>query len=186
MYKKAFGSFPSSADTYRAWGLLFDPDWPFLENPRESRPMANPLYYASLMGLPRTVEPLLEKGVDINAHGGRFDYAIRIASLLGHQRIIRLLLETGADINAQGHKFCSALQAASAEGHTETVRILLEAGSDINLRGGARYNTALGIATEEGHKKVVKLLLGEGADVNARGGEYGTALLMASLLCHRP
>jgi ankyrin repeat protein len=55
--------------------------------------MATPLYYASLAGLQRTVELLLEKGAYVNAQGGRYGSALQAASSRGYKEIVQLLLE---------------------------------------------------------------------------------------------
>ena len=170
--------FLEQKQAYKAWGSLFDPDYPYYGKPDHMK-MSTPLYYASLLGLQCTVESLLQKGADVNAQGGYYDSALQAASGEGHQEIVQLLLERGADINAQGGAWDSALKAASGEGHQEIVQLLLERGADINTLGGA-WGSALQAACRQGHQGIVQLLLERGADVNVLGGEWGSALQAAS------
>ncbi|KAF7176013.1 hypothetical protein CNMCM7691_001188 [Aspergillus felis] len=133
--------------------------------------MGTPLYYASLAGLQRTVELLIEKGADVNAQGGDYGYALQAASYQGHKEVVQLLLEKGADVNAQGGLFGNALQAASLQGHKDVMQQLLEKGAEVNAQGG-HYHNALQAASEQGYKDIVQLLLEKGADVSAQGGHY--------------
>jgi hypothetical protein len=50
--------------------------------------------------------PLLNKGADINAHGGKYGNALQAASLRGNVAIVQLLLDKGADINAREAMLC--------------------------------------------------------------------------------
>jgi hypothetical protein len=161
------------------WLRLFDPDQPWKDEPRFPEFPGTPLYYASLGGLAKSVELLLDRGADINAQGGRYGNALQAASVRGHVEVVRLLLNRDADVNAQGGKYGNALQAASFQGYVEVVRLLLNRGADVNAQGG-RYGNALQAASVEGYVEVVQLLLDEGADVNAQGGLYGNALQAAS------
>ena len=43
---------------------------------------------------------LLDRGADINAHGGKYGNELQEAVALGNEAIVRLLLDRGADINA--------------------------------------------------------------------------------------
>lgn len=169
---------------YNIWGDLFDPDNPFVSNPRSFGPMAAPLYYASSGGLQRIVELLLEEGVDVNTRGGKYGNALQVASLRGEKEVVLLLLERGADINAQAGHYGTALQAASARGRRDVVQQLLERGANVNAQGGF-YGTAIQAASDIGDKEVLMLLLERGADVNAQGGFYGTALQAASDRGHK-
>ncbi|KAH6986852.1 hypothetical protein EDB80DRAFT_176155 [Ilyonectria destructans] len=64
-----------------------------------------------------TVQMLLEKGVDVNAKGGRYGSALQAASAKGYDKIVQLLLEKGADVNAKGGCYGSALEAVSSRGY---------------------------------------------------------------------
>ncbi|PVH91836.1 hypothetical protein DM02DRAFT_545010, partial [Periconia macrospinosa] len=56
---------------------------------------------ASLFGLRRMVELLLDKNADVNAQGGPYGNTLQAASERGHEEIVKLLLDKGADVNAQ-------------------------------------------------------------------------------------
>jgi ankyrin repeat protein len=141
------------------------------------------LYLAAEYGHSGAVKLLLDKGADVNAHGGYYNNALQAASLRGHEAIVKLLLDKGANVNAQGGGYGNALQVASLEGHEAIVKLLLNKGADVNAQGGY-YNNALQAALSKGHEAIVKLLLDKGADVNAQGEGYGNALQVASLRGH--
>src|ERR1700761_8677996 len=155
-------------DTYRAPELSLTPN-----------DIGSPLYYSSLLGLPKVTRLLLDEGADVNIQGGEYGSALQVASSSGHVEIVKLLLDNGADVNIQGGHFGSALQAASRSGHLEIVRLLLDNGADVNIQGG-HFGSALQAASRSGHLEIVRLLLDNGADVNIQGGRYGSALQAAS------
>ena len=177
--------FLGQSQAYAAWGKLYDPDDPWIEEPFSSgEKMATPLYYASLADLQRTAQALTEQGAIINAQGGIYGNALQAASGGGYKEIVQLLLEKGADIHTQADNFGdNALQAASGEGHKEIVPLLLEKGAKVNKQGGY-YNNALQAPSAEGHYQVVQLLLKNGAEINMQGGAYGSALRAASVRGH--
>ncbi|CAG7996124.1 unnamed protein product [Penicillium nalgiovense] len=162
--------------TQAGWWKLFDPDLPG-ERDRYYE-MGPPLYYASLLGLQRTAQLLLDKGEDINAQGVHGS-ALQQASAKDHEGIVQLLLAKGADVDTK----CkgeprTALQLASYEGHEGIVKLLLAKGADVNAVGGIIGN-ALQHASIGGHEGIVKLLLAKGTDVNVYN-KLGTALQLAS------
>jgi ankyrin repeat protein len=177
----AMGLMAKEEPAYLNWIRLHDPDraWegPSLEKSLNSVPM--PLYYAAILGFSIITGLLLDKGAEVNAHGGRYGNALQAASEGGHEQVVKALLDAGAEVNAQGGDYGNALQAASEGGHEQVVRTLLNAGAEINVQGG-RYGNALQAASARGHEQIVKTLLNAGADVNAQGGHYGNALQAAS------
>ncbi|KAJ5415092.1 hypothetical protein N7465_003787 [Penicillium sp. CMV-2018d] len=174
--------FFQQSQTYTTWWKLFDPEEPWYDGEQNSRyyKIGTPLYYASLLGLQRTAEILLDKGVNINVPGGLHGNALQCASAGGYKEIVQLLLAKGVDINVPGGLHGNALQCASAGGYKEIVQLLLAKGADVNASSGKRGRTALQEASAGGHEGVTQLLLANGAGVNAPGGEYGTALQEAS------
>ena len=72
---------------------------------------------------------MLDKGVNVNAQGGRFSNSLQAALVGGHEQIVKTLLDKGADVNAQGGGYGNALQAASEGGHKQVVKTLLNAGA---------------------------------------------------------
>jgi hypothetical protein len=160
------------------WLRVFDPEEPsigFFALPNYIGPA---LYYASTLGLERTVQVLLDAGADVNATGGDYGNALQAASLKGYESLVRVLLDRGADVNANGGTYGTALQAASLYGYEKIVQILLDAGANTNASAGL-YNSALQAASRGGHERIVRKLLDMGADVNSSGGAYGDALAAA-------
>ncbi|KAF5337741.1 hypothetical protein D9758_016029 [Tetrapyrgos nigripes] len=134
---------------YYNWLNVYTPDtW---DNKRENI-IAQPLYYASYIGLKSVVVYMLEKGADVNAQGGYYGNALQAASRNGHLEVVRALLEKGADVNAQGGWFGNALQAASSWGHLEVLRALLEKRANVNA-------SALNAARYQQHSEVAAALL---------------------------
>lgn len=158
-----------SSSAYSICYRLYDPDQPWREEAEETqtKELAPALYYASLAGLSRCIQLLLDVGADVNGKGGRYGSALQAASAEGHNEVVRMLLDKRADVNARGGRYGTALYIASAKGHEEVVRMLLNAGADVNAKGGI-WGTALFTASAEGHKEVVRMLLNAGADINAQ------------------
>ncbi|KAJ5157603.1 NACHT nucleoside triphosphatase [Penicillium canariense] len=143
-----------------------------------------PIYYASLLGLDDIAERIVATDCDINAQGGRYGNALRVASLKGHTAVVQVLLKYQADVNIQSGECGTALLAASLTGHKDVVDVLLSHNADVNIQSGD-YGTALQAASCKGHKEVVQALLKSEADINAQGGRYGNALRVASLYGHK-
>ena len=120
---------------------------------------------------------LLDRGVDINAVGGKYGTAL-VAAVHGKSiDIVSLLLDRGANINMVAGECGTALATAVYGGSADMVSLLLDRGANINMVAG-EYGTALTTAVHGGIVDMVSLLLDQGADVNAVGGD-GTALSAA-------
>ncbi|KAF9050900.1 ankyrin repeat-containing domain protein [Rhodocollybia butyracea] len=144
-------------------------------------PAAEPLYWAATLGLVKSVDLFLRKGVDVNAQGGYYGSALRAAVITENKSIVQLLLSNGAEMNAQWEGFGNALQAAAKGGNQAIVKLLLETGADVNAPGPSN-GTALQQAVTHNHEAIVRLLLEKGAEVNAQSGQYGNALQAAAIL----
>lgn len=156
-------------------------NWLAKHDPDGNRTSAEPgssLYYASLLGLQNVATLLIERGVDVNAQGGRYCTALQVASGRGHIEVARLLVQHGANVNAQGGHFGNALQAASMGGHVDVARLLVERGADINLQGF--YGNALQAALMKGQIDIAILLIERGADINASPGNFSVTALHAA------
>ena len=103
---------------------------------------ANPLYYASLLGMFETIKYLLGCGMDINIVGGPFGAPLQAAASFGRTDSVRLLLDHGADVDLLDltSQYGNALQAAAARGHERVVDVLLSYGANVNLSGGSMGN----------------------------------------------
>lgn len=142
---------------------------------------ANPLYYASLLGMFETIKYLLGCGIDINITGGAFATPLQAAASSGHTDSVRLLLDHGADVDLLNltSYFGNALQAAAANGHEGVVNMLLDHGANANLSGGAMGNciTAVSASPEVGVSqatacRIIERLIIAGAEIesaNAKG-----------------
>ncbi|KAH9225077.1 hypothetical protein K456DRAFT_1812498, partial [Colletotrichum gloeosporioides 23] len=56
----------------------------------------NALQAASEEGHDNIVQMLLDKGADVNAHGGDYGNALQAASSGGHNNLVQILLDKGA------------------------------------------------------------------------------------------
>jgi ankyrin repeat protein len=73
---------------------------------------------AAFEGHDEVVRFLLDRGADVNAHGGLWNSALEAAAGQGHDSTVRLLLEKGADVNI---KECHALHEAGFGGQDTTL-----------------------------------------------------------------
>ncbi|CZR56742.1 related to ankyrin [Phialocephala subalpina] len=93
----------------------------------------HPLYYAASFGLLEVVQLLLdtEKGIDINALGGRaHSSALHVATFRDHIDVVKLLLEHGADPNLPNEEEEPPLYWAIANGNHAMVDLLLANGAE--------------------------------------------------------
>jgi ankyrin repeat protein len=122
---------------------------------------------------------LLDRGADVNAHSGRYGYALLAvchpSSGSIDREIVQLLLDNGADPNVLGESCGNSLCAASKHGDAEVVEMLLQGGADINAVGIGHYNV-LSFAARCGHVKVLRVLLANGARSNIYGRLYHHAI----------
>jgi hypothetical protein len=84
------------------------------------------------------VQWLLEKGDDVNTHGGPSGTALQEASENVHYQIVQQLLENGADVNDL-NGYGTPLQEATKLANDQIFELLLEKGADVNRwhRGAA-------------------------------------------------
>jgi ankyrin repeat protein len=120
------------------WVQMYNVDelWDGINLSLTTKDMAQPLYYAALIGVLEVIENIIPLTADVNAHGGYYGHALQAASARGHEKVVQMLLDTGANVNAHGGYYGHALQAASARGHEKVVQMLLDAGADVNAHGG--------------------------------------------------
>ncbi|KAF7980597.1 hypothetical protein HWV62_37362 [Athelia sp. TMB] len=180
--------FSSSTYAMVNWIRLNDPEssqWWWVRPNLDIRAadIAQPLYYASFLGLKHIVEDLLDSGADINSRGGKLGTPLIAAVQRGRMETVKLLLSRGADASLQTGQFMTALYTASEEGHFDIVQALLDYNSQTNV-GGETANSALSEAAYTGHTELVKLLLKHGANINTTNDESRTALQRASFQGH--
>jgi ankyrin repeat protein len=175
--------FDPSGPHFAAWVWVYDIDetpGPPMTHP--TQPQAGALYYSALCGFPRLVEHLIvDRGVDVNARGGRHGTPLHAALCKGHVPIARLLINNGADVNALDDEDSSPLHMALYFGYFEVVPLLLRKGADANVQHNRHsWSTPLHIASCSSHSNVVRSLLESGAEVNVRDDKGRTPLHIAS------
>ncbi|THY74449.1 hypothetical protein D6C95_10090 [Aureobasidium pullulans] len=142
-----------------------------------------PLYYASLYGLDRTVEDLIRRGADVNARSGRYDYALHAASHKGHGNVVKILLANGANVEASNEHFNNALEEALYANHNNVAKMLIEEGVKRN-NCGQYHDKALRLASLDGQTCIVQMLLENHADPDTRDSHGNSALQIASYKGH--
>ncbi|KAJ7738899.1 ankyrin repeat-containing domain protein, partial [Mycena olivaceomarginata] len=136
---------------------------------------------------------LLQRGVEVNAQGGTYNFALHTSLAKEQEKIAQFLIENGADVNLPS-QHGGALTTALWFGMENIVPMLLERGAEVNARGG-RYGSALRAPGPLGPDKrklhgcsskmnIIILLIQHGVEVNARGGPCDFALHAALITRH--
>ena len=127
----------------------------------------------------RTVQTLLDSGVDVNLIGtqGVMSQTPLISACRNHAvDSARILLRHGADPNIDCNG--TALSYAAMHGNLGVVQLLLEKGVDVEAPW--HNNTVLHVAAGRPNIAIVQLLLDHNADVHARSRHGLTALGIAA------
>lgn len=136
-----------------------------------------PFYNAAYLGDVDIVAFFLEKGVDINQHGGA---AIFYATHAGSRSLVKFLLDKGVALTNTPSK--KALLFAAADGYLDIVTMLIEkAKVDINYMTD-NLKTALFQAAKTNQLEIAKYLIQKGADVNIENG----CILRCAILFNHP
>ncbi|KAL9051027.1 MAG: hypothetical protein Q9206_004856 [Seirophora lacunosa] len=143
--------------------------------------LANCLYIASSKGHHDIVRLLLDKGVDVDAVGGKQGTALQVSALEGHKEVVQLLLARKASTKVVSARFGTPLSAAAEKGHERGFQMLLNAGASINGKGGW-YAYPLISAIVGQNDTIIQILLNKGANVNLTGGRHVCALMAAAAL----
>jgi ankyrin repeat protein len=177
--------FDPLASRWILWSDIFDSEEESSEKLGESSNdnHPSPLYYASLLGLIKTMEYLQIQGLDLNRRGGKYGSALQAAAVNNHEHAVKFLLKHRADVNIPGGEFGSAIAGAAANGSTKdsavVVQLLIAAGADLSMADdGGR--TALYFAARSGAVRVVELLLEQEVDARSISTSGETALHTAS------
>ncbi|KAI4109132.1 MAG: hypothetical protein LQ339_001938, partial [Xanthoria mediterranea] len=141
--------------------------------------LAQYLYIASSKGHDEIVRFLLDKGIDIDAIGGKQGTALQITALEGHRDVALLLLSKHASTKLVSARFGTPLSASAEKGHERTFQALLNAGASINGRGGW-YAYPLIFTIVGQNDTIIQVLLNKGANVNLTGGRHVSALVTAA------
>jgi hypothetical protein len=121
------------------------------------RDLNDALRSAAFAGLKVVIEPLLDKGAEIEGKDSIGNTALFVAVVGEHLEVADVLLENGADINAKDHTHWTPLMRAAHMGLTGSVRFLLERGAAADWED-ENNQTALTLAQWEGHTETVELL----------------------------
>lgn len=174
------------------WLETYDPDRGKARETAFTAP-PTPLYYASLLGLPRVISRLLNQGSLANAPGGRHNRPLLAAIEADSAAAVTLLLSESANCNARyKNKDTGLMRAiikrnnkqceATLEQNDEIVQRLLDAGANLEFQSRRRKETALHLAvqTNSGDISIVKKLLGARANIEARDALGRTPLVWAA------
>jgi len=144
------------------------------------------LHLAVRDGKARSVQQILDSGVDPNTADENGWTPLMEASKKVRTNILEMLLEAGANPDVVDKYGNTALLKISGTEyfrkgytHAEIVGALLASGAEPNIQGN-RNNTALMLAAYWGRTSIVKMLLEAGAKPNLMSNEGDTALTIAS------
>lgn len=147
-----------------------------------------PLHFASLTGLYKVVEILLEEGADVHAQSKEYGYALPVIQSMHkcHDVSEQELLDRHAQSKKYGYALPVMISMArcydvSEQRLLELVQMFLDRGVHVDSRSGSESgSTALYLACSHGYDRIVQLLLENGAKSNAKGLLHGNALRAAS------
>lgn len=119
------------------------------------------LLAAAYNGNADAIQPLLDKGANIDARNYMGNTALFTAAINGKIDMMKLLLDKGASINARGFTGETALGAVvyahSLPNEVEVLKLLMDRGADIEAKDAAGQN-ALYWANRTGPAEVVDIL----------------------------
>ena len=172
--------FDADKPHFAAWLWVYDEDsGRSMSTMCPEKPLAVPLYYASMLGFRDLAEHLIaEHPEHINARGGDQVTPMHVAASAGHPDMFSLLLEHGADMEGRGKYRGTPLHRASSSGKVEAGQSLLDRGADINALDNGDW-TPLFPAAINGRVEFVRMLLQRGAMIDAREGSGETPLHFA-------
>lgn len=173
---------------YLSWLRISNPDdWNRRDLSTGDSNVPRSLYYMSLLGLYDIAKKLIDRGHDVNAHGGQFGSPLQAAAFRNHCDIINLLVQNGAEINLHGGLHSTALNSAAVNGSEAAFRLLLDKQGQNEIAG-----RTLVAAAASGAVEIVTMLLDSGQNVNFQGEDpdnqtsilAGNALTAASFQGH--
>ena len=145
------------------------------------KPVQNPIYYASLLGLEEVVRWLEDQGLDCDSEGGQFGFPLQAAIVGGHGHMVSHLLRHNVNVLQKGGRYGAAIVAAAASSTPEIVQSLLDAGADLTATDKNGWD-ALHHASKKGIVRIVEQLLDNGADINSTTSDGLTATSVACLV----
>lgn len=109
------------------------------------------------MGDLKSVQLMLEAGMDPNVAGAHGETALRYAASTGRTDIVNVLLEAGADVNIEDKDGFTPLRYAVYNGRRDIVEALLAKGADVQGGSGDGW-TPEAVAMGRGYPEIVRLL----------------------------
>jgi ankyrin repeat domain-containing protein 50 len=108
--------------------------------PLNSGNIATLIYYASLLGLHKIVQKLIntrqpknsQQRALVNAQSKEYGNALQAASYGGHEKMVQILINAKTDVNTQSKEYGNALQAVSYGDHEKIIQMLIDAKADVN------------------------------------------------------
>lgn len=132
---------------------------------------------AAELGDTKSVERLLDRGLDPNTADPKGNTILMIASRLGHRDLVWMLLKRKASARKRSQHGDTALMMASLRGDREIARMLIEFGdAELNHKGWAPIH----YAAFENHPEVIRYLVAKGADKDALAPNGYSALMLAT------
>jgi ankyrin repeat protein len=132
---------------------------------------------AAELGDTKSVERLLDRGLDPNTADPKGNTILMIASRLGHRDLVWMLLKRKASARKRSQHGDTALMMASLRGDREIARMLIEFGdAELNHKGWAPIH----YAAFENHPEVIRYLVAKGADKDALAPNGYSALMLAA------
>ncbi|KAF7539653.1 hypothetical protein G7054_g1964 [Neopestalotiopsis clavispora] len=156
-----------SKSLFESWLRLFNSEF-FTPSYRNLHDTPTALYCATLLGLPRCVEVILQDGADTGIRSADYGIALQAASYNGHTDIVQTLVCSNANVDYQIGYYSTALCIAATKGYKDIVQILIENGADVNIWSGI-HGTALQAAMAKGYQDIVQILVDHGAEALPQG-----------------
>ncbi len=144
-----------------------------------------PLHDAAKNGDIRTVQILLDLGMDVNTRDDRGRTALHCATAFNHVLIVELLLTRGANTAAQAAWVPPPLCLAAQKGYMDIAGFLLLEGADVNIRDLSMGNTPLYHAAYFGQAVMICFLLDHGAEIRVTNARGYTPLHAAAMKGHK-
>jgi ankyrin repeat protein len=137
----------------------------------------SPLTAAIEKGDVRSIEDLLQSGVNVNVGDGPNGLPVSTAARKNQWQLVRRLVTAGANPNSPGRELGETLlMSAVTTGDTGLVGFLLDRGADMNR--AAHFGTALAVAADLNDEAMVTFLLRRKANPNV-AGDVATPLIRA-------
>ncbi len=127
-------------------------------------------------GHTKSVERLLDRGLDPNTADPKGNTILMMASRLGHRELVALLIRRKASVTKRSPFGDTALMMASLRGDLEIARLLVENGAEVSHRGWAPIH----YAAFENRAEIIGYLIAKGADKDALAPNGYSALMLAA------